>query len=52
MDAFEDVSEIRLRIKAVQLCGFNDRHGAGECFRTGVGPGEEPVFSSDSKGRR
>ena len=49
MDAVEDVSEIGLWVQVVQLGGFNDGHGAGECFRTGVGPGEEPVFSSDSE---
>jgi len=48
MDAVEDVSEIGLWVEAVQLGGFNDRHGAGECFRTGVGPGEEPVLSADA----
>ncbi len=42
MDAVEDVSEIGLRVQAVQLGGFNDRHGACECFRTGVRPSKQP----------
>lgn len=38
MDAVEDVSEIGLRIEAVEFGGLDDGHGAGQGFRTGIGP--------------
>ena len=47
MDGVEDVSEIGLWVEAVQLGGFDDRHGTCECFCTGVGPSKQPILSSD-----
>src|SRR5690554_4897381 len=48
MYALKDVSEIGLRIEAVQLSSLDDRHRAGERFRTGVGSRKQPVFTADS----
>lgn len=46
MDAVEDVSEIGLCVESVQLGGYNDRHGAGEGFRSGISLCEELVLSA------
>ena len=48
VDAAQDVGQIGLRVEAVNLGGFNRRHGAGQCFGAGIGPREEPIFSSES----
>ena len=37
MNAVEDVSKIGLRIEAVQLGRYDDRHGPREGFRASVG---------------
>ena len=47
MDTVEDVGEVSLRVEAVHLRGFDDRHGAGQGFTAGIGPGEEPVAAAD-----
>ena len=36
VDAVENISKIGLRIEAVQLGGFDDRHGPREGFRARV----------------
>lgn len=46
--AFENVSEVGLRIEAVQLGGFDNGHCAGVSFRAGISPLEEPIFPSNS----
>ena len=48
MDAVENVGQIGLRIEAVDLCGLDDRHGAGQGFGPGISTGEEPVFPADA----
>ena len=42
-----DVRQAGLRIKAVQLGGLNDCHGARQGFGTGVRAREAPVLPSD-----
>jgi len=48
MNAVEDVGKIGLRIEAVQLGGFNNGHGTGECLSTGVCPCKKPILASNS----
>jgi len=48
MDTAQDVGEIGLRGELVKLCSFNDCHGAGEGFGTGISPREEPILPSYS----
>ena len=44
VDAVEYVSEIGLRVEAVQFRGLDDSHGSCQRFRTGVGAGEQPIL--------
>ena len=44
----KDVGKIRLRIEAVQLGGFNNGHGTGECLSTGVCPCKKPILASNA----
>lgn len=48
LDAVENVGEIGLGIEHVQLCRFDDRHGAGQRFFAGIGARKEPVLAADT----
>ena len=47
VDPIENVSEICLRVEAVEFGGLDDGHGAGKCFCARVGAGEQPILPAD-----
>lgn len=48
-DASQDVPEIGLRIKAVELGRLDQCVDDGGAFAAGVGAGEEPVLAADGE---
>ncbi len=48
VDTIEHIGQIGLRIEAIHLGRFDDRHGTRQCLRTGVCAGKEPIFPSNS----
>lgn len=48
-DASQDVPEIGLRIKAVELGRLDQGVDDGGAFAAGVGAGEEPVLAADGE---
>lgn len=47
VDTIEHIGQIGLRIEAIHLGRFDDRHGTRQCLRTGVCAGKEPIFPSN-----
>lgn len=50
MNAVEHIGEIGLRVDAVHLRRFNDRHRACQSFRAGVSACEQPIPASNTNG--
>lgn len=51
VDTVEDVGKPGLRIEAVHLCGFDERHRSGERLATAIGACKEPAFRPMPIGR-
>lgn len=49
VDPVEDVGQVGLRVEAVHLRGFDDRHGAGQGFAAGIRAGKQPVAAADAQ---